>query len=83
MDSIDDVGIVAMWQTASTVVGNRLFCFGFYIYSIQRKVLIDTEGKSTIPPEKWRTRGDQVQKKYRHTNDNAWLRPIDVMTRNK
>ncbi len=34
-----------------------------FLCSIQRKVLIDTVGKSTIPPEKWQTRDDQVQKK--------------------
>ena len=38
-------------------------CFCFVFKSIQRKVLIDTAGKSTIPPEKWRTGSDQMQKR--------------------
>ena len=55
MDSIDDVGIVAKVHTASTVVGEKLFWFGF-LYSIQREVLIDTKSTSTIPPENRRTK---------------------------
>jgi hypothetical protein len=54
-----------------------------FLCSIQRKVLRDTVGKSTIPPEKWWTRGDQGQKKKRHKNEDAWLQPSDVITKNK
>jgi hypothetical protein len=46
-------------------------------------VLRDTVGKSTIPPEKWWTRGEKGQKKKRHKNEDAWLQPSDVITKNK
>ena len=45
-------GIVAKLQTASTLVGRKKGENEIESISIQRKVLIDTVGTSTIPPEK-------------------------------